>query len=102
MAMTPEARCKAKIRKMLDAHHAYTIMPMGSGYGRSGILDFYCIHNGRPFVIEAKADTKVTQLQELEMAKVHAAGGFAFVVRLTKDGEESGFAELKLFLQAGE
>lgn len=101
MAATPESKCKKRIRALLDQHQAYYIMPVTGGYGRSGVLDFCGVHRGQGFVIEAKADTPVTMLQQNEMDKVRAAGGYAFVVRLRSDGTEEGFDDLRAFLLGG-
>lgn len=81
MASTPEAKVKAAIRKILDTTKAYYAMPIGSGYGNSGVPDFLVCHNGRFLGIEAKAGKgKTTALQEAHIARIKAAGGEALVV----------------------
>ncbi len=40
MASTPEAKVKAKIKAILKAHNVYYAMPIGTGYGNSGVPDF--------------------------------------------------------------
>lgn len=84
MAMTPEARVKKDVKKMLDAMSIYYFMPATYGFGRSGVPDFVCCLDGRFLGIECKAgDNKPTALQEREMTRIDDAGGFTFVVRET-------------------
>ena len=93
MAATPEAKVKAAIRKILDTTRAYYVMPMGSGYGNSGVPDFLVCHKGRFIGIEAKAGKgKTTALQDAHIAKIRTAGGVAMVVN------ENNLEELKEFL----
>ena len=81
MAQTPEAKVKEKIKKILKAHGAYFAMPMGTGYGNSGVPDFLCCVNGKFLAIEAKAGKGVpTALQEKNLREVREAGGTALVV----------------------
>ena len=42
MAATPEAKVKAKIKAALRTHNIYYAMPIGTGYGNSGVPDFLC------------------------------------------------------------
>ena len=84
MAQTPEAKVKEKIKKILKEHDVYFAMPMGTGYGNSGVPDFLCCVNGRFVAIEAKAGKGIpTALQEKNMRDIKAAGGWAFVVNET-------------------
>jgi hypothetical protein len=80
--MTPEAKVKAKIKKVLDSvPGCYFFMPPANGYGRAGIPDFVGCLNGRFFAIEAKAGKgKTTALQDREIAQIKSCGGFAIVV----------------------
>lgn len=82
--MTPEAKVKLNVRKLLDAHAIYYFFPPANGYGRAGIPDIvFCVH-GIFGAIECKAGRGVlTALQERELAKIDAAGGFTFVARET-------------------
>lgn len=90
MASTPEAKVKEKIKKILKEHNVYFAMPMGTGYGNSGVPDFLCCVNGRFLAIEAKAGKGIpTALQEKNMRDIKAAGGTALVVN------ETNFEELK-------
>lgn len=78
---TPESKVKAQIRKILETTHAYYAMPIGTGYGNSGVPDFLVCHKGRFIGIEAKAGKgTTTALQEKHLADIRAAGGAAFVV----------------------
>lgn len=81
MASTPEALVKKRIRTFLEATGAYFAMPIGTGYGNSGVPDFLVCHNGRFVAIEAKAGKgKTTALQESHLSKIREAGGVAVVV----------------------
>ena len=81
MARTPEGAVKKQIRKMLDVAGAYYAMPVGSGYGNSGVPDFVICFKGRFIAVEAKAgNNKPTALQEQHIAAIQAAGGVALVI----------------------
>jgi pantoate kinase len=84
MANTPEALVKKKIRKILDEHNVYYAMPMGTGYGNSGVPDFLCCVHGFFLAIEAKAGKgKTTALQDAHIEKIKKAGGHAVVINET-------------------
>lgn len=81
MAQTPEGKVKDKIKKILKAHNIYYAMPMGTGYGNSGVPDFLCCIKGRFMAIEAKAGGgQPTALQRKNMSEIEASGGFAWIV----------------------
>jgi len=81
MAATPEAKVKDKIKKILKEHGAWYAMPMGTGYGNSGVPDFLVCLNGEFLAIEAKAGKGVpTALQEKNMRDIEKAGGRTLVV----------------------
>ena len=81
MAATPEALVKKQIRKILDAEGVYYAMPMGTGYGNSGVPDFLCCVAGTFMAIEAKAGKgKTTALQDEHIAQIKAAQGVALVI----------------------
>ena len=81
MAATPEAKVKAKIKALLKKHGAYYAMPIGSGYGNSGVPDFLVCLGGEFLAIEAKAGKgKTTALQDKHLREIEAAGGRALVV----------------------
>lgn len=81
MPATPEAKVKAKIKDLLKANNVYYAMPIGTGYGNSGVPDFLCCVNGQFLAIEAKAgNNKPTALQVQNLLKIKNAGGYAMVV----------------------
>ncbi len=81
MPATPEAKVKAKIKDLLKAYKAYYVMPIGTGYGNSGVPDFLCCVNGQFLAIEAKAGSnKPTALQDKNIRDIRNAGGYAMVV----------------------
>lgn len=80
--MTPEAKVKARVRKLLDELRIYYFFPATHGYGRSGVPDIIGCFMGLFVAIECKAGKgKLTVLQEREIAAIVAAGGFTFVAR---------------------
>jgi pantoate kinase len=84
MAATPEVKVKKQIRKILDDMGVYYAMPIGSGYGNSGVPDFLVCANGRFVGIEAKAGKgKTTALQEAHLSRIRGAGGIALVINET-------------------
>jgi len=81
MASTPEALVKKQIRKILDTTATYYAMPIGTGYGNSGVPDFLCCRNGHFLAIEAKAGKgETTALQDAHLERIKAAGGTAVVI----------------------
>ena len=84
MASTPEAKVKAKIKAILKSHDIYYAMPIGTGYGNSGVPDFLCCVNGKFVAIEAKAGKGVaTALQLRNLAQINNAGGYACIINET-------------------
>lgn len=93
MAATPEAKVKKQIRAMLDAHGVYYAMPIGSGFGNSGVPDFLCCVKGRFLAIEAKANGgKPTALQLANLEKIATCQGISRVI------DEHSLLELKNLL----
>jgi pantoate kinase len=81
MAQTPEAKVKDKIKKILKANNIYYAMPIGTGYGNSGVPDFLCCVNGNFLAIEAKAGKgTTTALQDKNLREIRTAGGIAAVI----------------------
>ena len=81
MATTPESKVKAKIKKILKDHGVYYAMPIGTGYGNSGVPDFLCCVNGNFLAIEAKAGKgTTTALQDKNIREIKQAGGTAAVI----------------------
>ncbi len=86
--MTPEAKVKLKVRRLLDDLQIYYFFPPANGYGRAGIPDIILCSQGLFGAIECKAGRgKLTALQERELDKINAAGGFTFVAN-EENGEE--------------
>jgi len=80
--LTPESKVKEKIKKVLKAHGVYYAMPIGTGYGNSGVPDFLCCINGHFVAIEAKAGKGVaTALQLKNLAAIDLAGGHPMIIR---------------------
>ena len=95
MAMTPEAKVKKQIRKILDTTRTYYAMPIGTGYGSSGVPDFLACHKGKFVGIEAKAGKgKTTALQEDNLQRIRDSGGSTLVIN------ETNLHELETFLGA--
>ena len=79
--MTPESKVKARVNKILQEVGAYYAMPMGTGFGHSGVPDFLICKAGLFYAIECKANgNKPTALQLNEMKKIRDAGGVTLVV----------------------
>jgi len=93
--MTPEAKVKKQIRKILDITKTYYAMPIGTGYGSSGVPDFLACHDGHFVGIEAKAGKgKTTALQEDNLQRIRDSGGSTLVIN------ETNLHELETFLGA--
>jgi len=81
MASTPEAKVKKQIRAILDGYGAYYAMPIGSGYGNSGVPDFLVCYKGWFIGIEAKSGKgKTTALQDFNLDKITKAGGLTLII----------------------
>ena len=94
MAATPEAKVKAKIKATLKEHNVYYAMPIGTGYGNSGVPDFLCCVSGKFVAIEAKAGKgQPTALQEKNMREIKESNGIAIVIR-EAELDNGYFAEL--------
>lgn len=81
--VTPEGRVKVAVKAWLKAHGIWFCMPMGTGFGSSGVPDFICCSKGRFLAIETKAPGKrgaTTALQDRHIKNIHAAGGAALVI----------------------
>ena len=78
---TPEAKVKAKVKKVLNEIGAYYTMPVTSGYGNSGVPDFLICLRGKFYGIECKANGgKPTALQLKHHDDIRKAGGVALVI----------------------
>jgi len=79
--MTPEARVKVKVKRILAELGAYYAMPATGGYGSSGVPDFLICHHGKFVAIECKANGgKTTALQEKHLADIRGAGGVSLII----------------------
>lgn len=82
--MTPEAKVKLAVKKILTTSEAYFFSPYSAGMGRAGVPDIIACKNGHMLGIECKAGKgKTTALQERELEAIRAAGGTALVIRET-------------------
>ena len=80
--MTPESKVKKKIKDVLKSCGAYYAMPIGTGYGNSGVPDFLCCVNGKFVAIEAKAGKgQATALQLKNLQEINACGGYSLIIR---------------------
>lgn len=92
MATTPESKVKAKIKKTLKDNSVYFAMPIGTGYGSSGVPDFLCCVNGHFLAIEAKAGKgTTTALQDKNIREIKESGGMAVVI--AEEQLELGYLE---------
>jgi hypothetical protein len=83
MAMTPEGRVKAQVRKLLQELGIWYYQPVQNGMGRVGIPDFICCWRGNFIAIETKAPGKwkdLTANQRRVIDEIVANDGFALVV----------------------
>ena len=79
--MTPEAKVKAKVKRILAELGAYYAMPVTGGYGNSGVPDFLVCLRGRFYAIECKANGgKTTALQDKHLADIRGAGGVSLII----------------------
>jgi pantoate kinase len=84
MPSTPESKVKDKIKAILKRNNVYYAMPIGTGYGNSGVPDFLCCVNGHFLGVEAKAGKgTTTALQDKHLAQIKIAGGTAAVINET-------------------
>lgn len=92
--MTPEAKVKVRVKKVLDEHKVYYFLPATGGYGRAGVPDIIACFNGQFIAIETKAGKgKTTALQERELSRIKANGGTTFVIN------EDNLDDLKLYFE---
>jgi hypothetical protein len=95
LAKTPEAKVKDSIKKILKENDVYYAMPIGTGFGSSGVPDFLCCVQGRFVGIEAKAGGNVpTDLQLKNMNSINAAGGVTIVIDEVNVKALSGYIKL--------
>jgi hypothetical protein len=83
MTTTPEGKVKVGIKAYLKAKGVWYCMPMGTGFGSSGVPDFLICYRGHFVAIEAKAPGRIantTAGQKDQIAKILSNGGRAVVV----------------------
>ena len=94
MPLTPEGRVKKAIKAVLNRENIWFFMPQNIGMGSSGVPDFICclpMFCGKLLGIEAKAPGKrshTTALQDIQLAAIRAANGWAIVVDDAQQLEE--------------
>jgi hypothetical protein len=89
--MTPEGKVKEAVKKVLKKHCIWYFMPSANGYGKVGIPDIIACWEGRFFAIETKAPGKIdntTPNQDMQLAAIRSAGGWALVVDNATQVEE--------------
>lgn len=93
--MTPEAKVKKQVVKVLKEHDAYYFYPATHGYGRSGVPDIVACIQGAFFGIECKAGKNTTTaLQQKNLIDIEAAGGVALVVNENNIDELRGILDV--------
>lgn len=79
--MTPEAKVKKRVKEILNDVGAYYAMPVGTGFGNSGVPDFLVCKEGLFYGIECKANGgKPTALQLKHLDDIRKAGGIAMII----------------------
>jgi Holliday junction resolvase len=79
--MTPEAKVKNKVKKILDSLGCYHFSPQTGGYGRSGVPDIIACYKGRFIAIECKARKgTITALQKYNIDQIKANQGLAIII----------------------
>jgi pantoate kinase len=82
MAQTPEGKVKARLKNFFKEQDIYYAMPVGTGYGNSGVPDFLCCMNGRFVAVETKANGGLaTALQIKHLREIESCGGVSWVVQ---------------------
>lgn len=79
--MTPEAKVKKAVTKILKDRGAYYFTPVTGGFGASGVPDIVACFHGKFIGIECKAgNNKPTALQQKNLDDIEKAGGVALVI----------------------
>lgn len=92
--MTPEAKVKKAVKKVLDGLSCYHFSPQTGGFGKSGVPDIIACYKSKFVAIECKAGkNKVTALQAHNLELVSKSGGFTFVAN------ESNIDELETLMK---
>lgn len=82
--MTPEAKVKQRVRKILDRIGAYYFLPVSNGMGVMGVFDIVCCINTIFVGIECKSDAKKkpTPLQTRNAERAKQAGAVVFLAHI--------------------
>ena len=105
MAMTPEGKVKALVKKELDRRGVFHFSPAANGFGKAGIPDIIACWRGRFIAIECKAPGKgvtgLTEPQKARIAEIDAAGGITAVISSDDQASVAGqlagmFAALRM------
>ncbi len=79
--MTPEAKVKKKVYKLLKEKKAYYFSPIMTGYGKMGVPDVIACYRGVFVAIECKVgNKKPTALQQKNLDDIALSGGHALVI----------------------
>jgi Holliday junction resolvase len=79
--MTPEAKVKKAVTKILKDRGAYYFTPVTSGFGQSGVPDIVACFHGKFVGIECKAGkNQPTALQQKNLDDIEKAGGVSVVI----------------------
>ena len=79
--MTPEAKVKKKVVRILKEAGAYYFYPVTGGFCRSCVPDVVACYKGRFIGIECKAGkNKPTPLQQKNLDDITKEGGLAYVI----------------------
>ena len=80
--MAEEKNFEKKVKAYLDSIGAWYLKTISNGYQRAGVPDLLICYKGKFIGIELKATRgRVSMLQEHEIRKIQAAGGYASVLR---------------------
>ena len=79
--MTPEAKVKKKVYKILKEKNAYYFSPIMNGFGKMGVPDVIACYRGVFIGIECKAGkNRPTELQQKNLDDISKSGGYALVI----------------------
>ncbi len=86
--MTPEAKVKKKVYKLLKDNGAYYFSPIMGGYGKAGVPDIIACYKGKFLGIECKAGNNVpTKLQWANLKQIQNVGGISLVINENNLGD---------------
>lgn len=95
--MTPEAKVKASVVKLLKKYGVYHFFPATHGFGRSGVPDIICCAKSLFVAIECKAGKgTTTALQDRELKRIADNGGATFVIDETNQSVLESFLRGRL------